>query len=262
MGGYTVQKKRRNRLGLILGIIMSTTILGGCQMAEQTKSKEEVEQGFEKVLAMYPTKNLMDFYEMEGYRDEEFDKDDKGVWVLQSSMDIKIKKEDPLVSEGMVLRLNRNTRKGKGKYYKKIFKKGEDTKKELYPITYDEAGIHLVEDISDQALKEKIEHFKFFVQYGDLKNLDQYKNIRKMYNPEVPMYELEYQLTNEEANVKALRERYDIPTKDAPTMLLKGQGDINGSSVGYKNIEFTFDKKVDVFFTDSIDYQPQTEDDI
>lgn len=42
-----------------------------------------------------------------------------------------------------------------------------------------------------------------------------------MYNPEVPMYELEYQLTNEEANVKALRERYDIPTQDAPNDVVK-----------------------------------------
>ncbi|EGO7986430.1 tandem-type lipoprotein [Enterococcus faecalis] len=263
MGGYTVQKKRRNRLGLILGIIMSTTILGGCQMAEQTKSKEELEQGFEKVLAMYPTKNLMAFYDMEGYRDEEFDKDDKGVWVLDSDMSISESKEAPLVTEGMNLRLNRNTRKAKGYYYQWSTSADlqEKTKKK-YPITYDETGIHLVEDISDQALKEKIEHFQFFVQYGNFKNLDQYKNIRKMYNSEVPMYELEYQLTNEDTNVKALRKRYDIPTQEAPTMLLKGQGDINGSSVGYKNIEFTFDKKVDVFFTDSIDYQPQKGDDI
>ena len=82
-----------------------------------------------------------------------------------------------------------------------------------------------------------------------------------MYNSEVPMYELEYQLTNEDPNVKALRERYDIPTQTAPTLLLKGRGSLDGSSVGYKSIELTFDKKVDVFYSDFIDYQPATIED-
>lgn len=256
-------KPGKTSIKVTLTMILFITILGGCQMAEQTKSKEEVEQSFEKVLAMYPTKNLMDFYDMEGYRDEEFDKDDKGVWVLDSDMSISQSKEAPLVTEGMNLRLNCNTRKAKGYYYQWSTSADlQEKTKRKYPVTYDETGIHLVEDISDQALKEKIEHFQFFVQYGNFKNLNQYKNIRKMYNPEVPMYELEYQLTNEDDNVKALRERYDIPTKEAPTMLLKGQGNLDGSSIGYKNIEFTFDKKIDVFFTDSIDYQPQKEDDI
>ncbi|EJZ8466991.1 tandem-type lipoprotein [Enterococcus faecalis] len=259
-----MQKKRRNCLGTVLGIIVITTILGGCQMVEQTKSKEEVEQEFEKVLAMYPTKNLMDFYEMEGYRDEEFDKDDKGVWLLDSSMSISKRKDAPLVTEGMLLRLNRNTKKANGFYYQTItFEEVDRETEEIkYPVTYDETGIHLVENISDQALKEKIEHFQFFVQYGNFKNLDQYKNIRKMYNSEVPMYELDYQLTNEDTNVKALRKRYDIPTQDAPTMIFSGRGNLEGSSVGYKNLTFQFTKNPPVYFSDSIDYQPQKEDDI
>ncbi|MCE3311836.1 Csa1 family protein, partial [Staphylococcus aureus] len=34
--------------------------------------------------------------------------------------------------------------------------------------------------------------------------------------------------------------RYNIPTQKPPKLLLKGSGNLKGSSVGYKNIEFTF----------------------
>ncbi len=35
---------------------------------------------------MYPVKNLEDFYDKEGFRDGEFDKNDKGTWVLSSKI--------------------------------------------------------------------------------------------------------------------------------------------------------------------------------
>jgi uncharacterized lipoprotein (TIGR01742 family) len=234
--------------------------LTGCE----TKNKAEIEQSFDKVLAMYPTKNLEDFYDIEGYRDDEFDPNDKGVWVLDSSISISHTKEDGLATEGMILRLNRNTRKAKGHYY--TFTTWNDLKKQVtkkrYEITYDENGIHLVKDIQDKALKEKIEKFQFFVQYGNFSQLDSYENIRKMYNPNVPMYELEYQLTNDDPNVQSLRERYDIPTEKAPTLLLKGQGDLEGNSIGYKELEIRFAKNPSVVFDDSIDFQPLSEEDI
>ncbi|EZU92905.1 Csa1 family protein, partial [Staphylococcus aureus] len=58
-----------------------------------------------------------------------------------------------------------------------------------------------------------------------------------------------------------LRKRYNIPTKKAPKLLLKGSGNLKGSSVGYKNIEFTFveNKEENIYFTDSINFN-QSED--
>ena len=44
------------------------------------------------------------------------------------------------------------------------------------------------------------------------------------YNPNVPSYSAEYQLSNEDDNVKQLRKKYDIPTKKAPKLILKGDG--------------------------------------
>jgi uncharacterized lipoprotein (TIGR01742 family) len=236
--------------------------LTGCE----TKNKAEIEQSFDKVLAMYPTKNLEDFYDIEGYRDDEFDPNDKGVWLLHSSMSIRISEDSGLVSEGIVLRMNRNTRKAKGYYY--IDTSWSDLKKNIaeeekkYPIMYDEHGFHFVKEVADAELKEKIMNFQFFVQYGNFAQLTSYENIRKMYNPNVPMYELEYRLTNEDPNVQALRERYDIPAEKAPTLLLKGRGDLEGSSVGYKDIEIRFSKKPPVVFRDTIDFQPLSEEDI
>ncbi|UPS49956.1 Csa1 family protein, partial [Staphylococcus aureus] len=59
-------------------------------------------------------------------------------------------------------------------------------------------------------------------------------------------------------NVEQLRKRYNIPTKKAPKLLLKGSGNLKGSSVGYKNIEFTFveNKEENIYFTDSVYFYP------
>ena len=35
---------------------------------------------------MYPIKNLEDLYDKEGYRDDQFDKKDKGTWTISSEM--------------------------------------------------------------------------------------------------------------------------------------------------------------------------------
>ncbi|HHD6477570.1 TPA: Csa1 family protein, partial [Staphylococcus aureus] len=39
-----------------------------------------------------------------------------------------------------------------------------------------------------KKIKKEIENFKFFVQYGDFKNLKNYKDGDISYNPEVPSY--------------------------------------------------------------------------
>ena len=74
----------------------------------------------------------------------------------------------------------------------------------------------------------------------------------------MPSYSAKYQLNNDDYNVQQLRKRYNIPTKQAPKLLLKGDGDLKGSSVGHKNLEFTFveNQEENIFFTDSIDFTP------
>ena len=59
--------------------------------------------------------------------------------------------------------------------------------------------------------------------------------------------------------MKQLRKRYDIPIKRAPKLILKGDGDLKGSSIGYKEIEFSFvvdNKEESIYFSDSVEFNP------
>lgn len=195
--------KRLNKLVLGINLLfLVISITAGCGMGKEA----EIKKSFEKTLSMYPIKNLEDLYDKEGYRDDQFDKNDKGTWIVRSSMSIQ----------------------PNGK------------------------------DIKDENIKKEIENFKFFAQYGSFKDLSKYKEGDISYNPEVPSYSAKYQLTNDDYNVKQLRKRYDIPTNKAPKLLLKGTGNLKGSSVGYKDIEFTFVEKKgeNIYFSDSLHLEP------
>ena len=119
-----------------------------------------------------------------------------------------------------------------------------------------------IKKIEDSKIKREIDEFKFFAQYANFKDLKEYKNGNISYNPNVPSYSAEYDLENSDYNVKQLRERYDIPTKQAPKLLLKGTGDLKGSSIGTKDVEFTFieDKKENIYFSDSMNFMPSEDD--
>ena len=53
-------------------------------MNKENKKEAEIKKSFHKTLSMYPIKNLEDLYDKEGYRDEEFEKRDKGTWIINS----------------------------------------------------------------------------------------------------------------------------------------------------------------------------------
>ncbi|NGB08957.1 tandem-type lipoprotein [Staphylococcus aureus] len=250
--------KRLNTLVLYISfLILIISIVAGCG----TGKEAEIKKSFEKTLSMYPIKNLEDLYDKEGYRDDEFDKNDKGTWTISSEMAIQ-KKGEALNIKGMVLKLNRNTRSAKGFYYVNAIKKDENgrpqDKQIEYPVKMIDNKIIPTKDIKDEKIKKEIENFKFFAQYGNFKDLTKYKGGDISYNPEAPIYSAKYQLTNDDYNVKQLRKRYDIPTNKAPKLLLKGSGNLDGSSIGYKDIEFTFVEKKgeNIYFSDSLHLEP------
>ncbi|HDE3843397.1 TPA: tandem-type lipoprotein [Staphylococcus aureus] len=250
--------KRLNKLVLYISfLILIISIVAGCG----TGKEAEIKKSFEKTLSMYPIKNLEDLYDKEGYRDDEFDKNDKGTWTISSEMAIQ-KKGEALNIKGMVLKLNRNTRSAKGFYYVNAIKKDENGRpldnQIEYPVKMIDNKIIPTKDIKDEKIKKEIENFKFFAQYGNFKDLTKYKGGDISYNPEAPIYSAKYQLTNDDYNVKQLRKRYDIPTNKAPKLLLKGSGNLDGSSVGYKDIEFTFVEKKgeNIYFSDSLHLEP------
>ncbi|HHB3498753.1 TPA: tandem-type lipoprotein, partial [Staphylococcus aureus] len=171
-------------------------------------------------------------------------------------------KGEALKVKGMVLYMNRNTKTTKGYYYVNAIKNDKDGRpqenEKRYPVKMVDNKIIPTKEIKDKNIKKEIENFKFFVQYGNFKDLSKYKDGDISYNPEVPSYSAKYQLTNDDYNVKQLRKRYDIPTNKAPKLLLKGTGNLKGSSVGYKDIEFTFveKKEENIYFSDGLIFKP------
>ncbi len=245
------------KVTIYISLLVLIILVSGCGDSKEA----EIEKSFNKTLSMYPIKNLEDLYDKQGYRDEEFDKDDKGTWVITSSINIQ-QKGKGLKTRRMVLFMNRNTRTSKGKFMITKVKEKSDigfhTRKKEYPVKMVDNKIMPTKQIKDEKLKKEIENFKFFSQYGNFKDLKDYKDGEVSYNPNAPNYSAKYQLSNNDFNVKKLRKRYDIPTNQAPKLLLKGSGDLKGSSIGSKNIEFTFVEKKgeNIYFTDDVEFAP------
>ncbi|WP_031890582.1 tandem-type lipoprotein [Staphylococcus aureus] len=247
-------------LGICL-VLLIILIVGYVIMTKINSRSAQIKDTFNQTLKLYPTKNLEDFYDKEGFRDQEFEKGDKGNWIVDSEMVIELK-DKKMESRSMVLYINRNTRTTKGNFIvrelwedSKGYAQSKDTK---YPVKMEHNRIIPTKPIADDKLRKEIENFKFFVQYGDFKNINDYKDGDISYNPNVPSYSAKYQLKNDDYNVKQLRKRYNIPTNKAPKLLLKGDGDLKGSSIGSKNLEFTFveNKEENIYFSDSINFKP------
>ncbi|HDJ4674581.1 TPA: tandem-type lipoprotein [Staphylococcus aureus] len=247
-------------LGICL-VLLIILIVGYAIMTKINSRSAQIKDTFNQTLKLYPTKNLEDFYDKEGFRDQEFEKGDKGNWIVDSEMVIELK-DKKMESRSMVLYINRNTRTTKGNFIvrelwedSKGYAQSKDTK---YPVKMEHNRIIPTKPIADDKLRKEIENFKFFVQYGDFKDINDYKDGDISYNPNVPSYSAKYQLKNDDYNVKQLRKRYNIPTNKAPKLLLKGDGDLKGSSIGSKNLEFTFveNKEENIYFSDSINFKP------
>ncbi|EYQ27214.1 tandem lipoprotein [Staphylococcus aureus DAR1938] len=247
-------------LGICL-VLLIILIVGYVIMTKINSRSAQIKDTFNQTLKLYPTKNLEDFYDKEGFRDQEFEKGDKGNWIVDSEMVIELK-DKKMESRSMVLYINRNTRTTKGNFIVRELwedKKGYSRSKEKeYPVKMEHNKIIPTKPIADDKLRKEIEDFKFFVQYGDFKDINDYKDGDISYNPNVPSYSAKYQLKNDDYNVKQLRKRYNIPTNKAPKLLLKGDGDLKGSSIGSKNLEFTFveNKEENIYFSDSINFKP------
>ncbi|HIH0619257.1 TPA: tandem-type lipoprotein [Staphylococcus aureus] len=247
-------------LGICL-VLLIILIVGYVIMTKINSRSAQIKDTFNQTLKLYPTKNLEDFYDKEGFRDQEFEKGDKGNWIVDSEMVIELK-DKKMESRSMVLYINRNTRTTKGNFIvrelwedSKGYAQSKDAK---YPVKMEHNRIIPTKPIADDKLRKEIENFKFFVQYGDFKDINDYKDGDISYNPNVPSYSAKYQLKNDDYNVKQLRKRYNIPTNKAPKLLLKGDGDLKGSSIGSKNLEFTFveNKEENIYFSDSINFKP------
>nr|WP_275087447.1 tandem-type lipoprotein [Staphylococcus agnetis] len=247
-------KHRRTKHSALSALLVLIVIF--CSSCSLMSNKNEIKESFEEKLSMYPIKNLEDFYDKEGFRDGEFDKYDKGTWYLYSRIAIQTSGEEDLTFKGMLLRINRNTRTSEGEYI--IRTTGINKSEKKYPVKMVNNHITPKEPIKDKKVLKEIEDFRFFVQYANFKDLNSYGQGNFGYNPNVPSYSAEYQLSNDDYNVKQLRKRYDIPSKRTPKLLLKGKGEFKGSSIGYQQLEIQFEesKNRNIFFKDFVKLKP------
>ncbi|MEN0156356.1 Csa1 family protein, partial [Staphylococcus aureus] len=75
------------KLTLGICLVLLIILIGGCVIMTKTNGRNaQIKENFNKTLSVYPTKNLDDFYDKEGFRDQEFDKRDKGTWIIYSEM--------------------------------------------------------------------------------------------------------------------------------------------------------------------------------
>lgn len=146
--------KRLNKLMLGISFLFLTIFIGGCGIGKEA----EIKKSFEKTLSMYPIKNLEDLYDKEGYRDDQFDKKDKGTWIINSQMATQ-NKGKALKTNGMLLKINRNTRSAKGFYYVNSIKNDEDGRPQdnqiEYPVKMVDNKIIPTKDINDEKIKKK-----------------------------------------------------------------------------------------------------------
>ncbi|UBH14796.1 tandem-type lipoprotein [Macrococcus armenti] len=246
------------RLLLLTGVSLMM-LNTGCSNITLTKN-QKVEQAFEKHLSIYPVKNLEDFYDMEGFRDEEFEKNDKGTWVVSSYFSEKASKKEPLISRGLVLFINRNNKKVKGNYIvDKITPDLKGNQSVEYPVEMKNNKIIPIGNMP-REIKEQIENYRFLVQDESIGDLSKLKRIKERYNEEMPLYTQTYELAKNNNINKWVQNKYSIDEKKAELYIEKS-GELKGSSIGYLNFEISYNPryKNHKYYSESVQYQPSKE---
>ncbi|HCW9163176.1 TPA: tandem-type lipoprotein Lpl2, partial [Staphylococcus aureus] len=145
------------KLAWFISVIILGIFIIGCDSSSDTGEKakedskeEQIKKSFAKTLDMYPIKNLEDLYDKEGYRDSEFKKGDKGMWMIYTDF-AKSNKPGVLDNEGMILNLDRNTRTAKGYYFvDTIYDNHENSYSKNYRVEMKNNKIILLDKVEDQ----------------------------------------------------------------------------------------------------------------
>ena len=245
--------KLTKNLSFILGLIIAMGLLSSCDFT----TRQKIESGLKEPLSVYPTKNLEDFYDKEGYRDSNFSKDDKGIWMVISVLS-KRNEEGKIRREGVKLYIDRNTRTSEGCYY--VDNSSKDERKNVqkeYPLIMKNNQLILKDKNVDEDIQRKVKDFKFFVQFGNLSDLDQYKEKDASYNSLAPNYLISYDLNQNDANLKEIQELYGIKAGEKPELNIYGDGDFKSDAIDTNTITYQLNGKVGRFYNSSVSYHPK-----
>lgn len=218
---YPVSKLIRAVSLILLGGVLMCS-LSACSL----KSREDIEGYFADFRSLYPTTDLMSFFNKSGGLTD--NPDDKGTWIISSWHKSKV--NGPLHAEGMVLYFNKNLNKAKGSYDITTYKDTNDSNPNeiRYPVTYDENGIHLETEVEDEQLRNKILNFKFCIEYMDFNEeyLYRLKEENKGYNYNVPSFHIKYALKKDDPNLNNFTQLYpDFTLGNNPTIEFYGSNE-------------------------------------
>ncbi|AJC95086.1 tandem-type lipoprotein [Staphylococcus hyicus] len=245
--------KLAKHLLIILGVMVSMSLLSSCGMS----TREKIESGLKVPLSVYPTKNLEDFYDKEGYRDSNFSKGDKGVWSVISAIS-KRNEEGKIRMEGVMLYIDRNTRTSEGYYF--VDNESEDEHKngeKKYPLIMKNNQLILKDKNVDEDIQRKVKDFKFFVQFGNLSDLDRYKEKDASYNSLAPNYLISYHLNQNDDNLKEILKLYSIKAGENPELKIYGDGDFKSDAIDTNTINYKLKGEVGRFYNSSVSYEPK-----
>ena len=195
--------KKLIKIGMVMVIMMS--ILTGCV------SRETVALQFVQLTRYYPTENILDIVKNREYATS-------GTWILQSSIGRYV--EGHLYVEAMVLYIDEETLDCTGKYIVTYY---AEARKEVseYALYYDEEGYHLIDEVEDEELKDRILNFKFLFQYVEFghKYFESMKIEYARHTPAISSYSIKYYVPEGDKNVEAIYNNIpNLPESDNITI--------------------------------------------
>lgn len=247
--------KKLLKIVLIFGCLFSLISISRCNKLTTLGHDKQIKENINNSLKVYPTKDLENFYDIDGYKSSDFDKNDKGVWVFDTSINKKSK--NTLHSEGAILFINRNKSESTGHYYIRNFKdQGQDTVKK-YPIKLKGNRIYPINDKINESVKNKIKRFRFLIQYTDINDSIKDKKGKLYYNYNTHTFKGRYTLNGKDQLLKEIIKKYNLTSKQAD-LLIKGPQKPNTKGISDKGIQISINKHK-YYLSDYIIYKPDKE---
>ena len=157
-----------------------------------------------------------------------------------------------------MLYIDRNTKKSEGYYFVDNESKFENNNhKKEYPLIMKNNQLILKDKNVDEDIKRKVKEFKFFVQFGNLGDLDQYKEKNASYNSLAPNYAIRYHLTKNDDNLKEIQKLYDIKVGENPELKIYGDGDFKSDVIDTNTINYKLKGKTWKYFSSVVSYLPK-----
>ena len=236
------------KFNILIALCIVFIFLTSCNFT----TRQKIESGLKEPLSVYPTKNLEDFYDKEGYRDSNFSKDDKGVWSVYTSISRR-NNEGLLRIEGVMLYIDRNTRKSEGYYFDKNDSNNEMKKfNRKYAVTMKNNRLILKDKNVEKRIKNKVQNFKFLVQYGNFKNLNQYETDNVIYNSQAPNYLISYTPKVNDKNLNQIQKLYHVQVGGNVRLQIYGNSELKNIAQGSNKIQFLLEDQVDRYINSTV----------